>query len=55
MSNREKWQEKLRGASHYEAFRIIWGKKNLTPEQRKALFKFWEEIQDEKQKEIVDK
>jgi hypothetical protein len=55
MTNKEKWKEKLKPLSHYEAWRYIWGRNNLTSDQRKALFKFWEELQNEKQEEIYEK
>jgi hypothetical protein len=60
MTNKEKWQKKLRGLNNYEAFQIIWSpKRSLTGKQRQALVKLHQEINNAdniyKQKQLTEK
>lgn len=53
MSNTDKWIKALEGKNHFEAFKLIWDpKRNLTPEQRRALVKLHERINN---KDLTEK
>lgn len=55
MGNKEKWTETLKGKSHYEAWKLIWGNQRITGEQKKALFKLWDQLQKEQKASFLEK